>query len=81
MADPWEMHDWMLSVESHVQKFDLDEQWYTLGQADMDNMTWPDFVFKVSFRKLTDLIMNELSESPDWFRLEKKVRLKIKAQK
>ena len=47
----------------------------------MDNMTWPDFVFKVSFRKLTDLIMNELSESPDWFRLKKKVRLKITAQK
>ena len=41
----------MLSVESHVQKFDLDEQWYTLGQADMDNMTWPDFVFKVSSLK------------------------------
>ena len=52
MADPWEMHDWMLSVESHVQKFDLDEQWYTLGQTDMENMTWPDFVFKVSSLKV-----------------------------
>ena len=52
VADPWEMHDWMLSVESHVQKFDLDEQWYTLGQTDMDNMTWPDFVFKVSSLKV-----------------------------
>ena len=47
VADPWEMHDWMLYVESHVQKFGLDEQWYTLGQNDMDNITWPDYVFKV----------------------------------
>jgi len=46
VADPWEMHDWMLYVETHVQKFGLDEQWYTLGQNDMDNITWPDYVFK-----------------------------------
>jgi len=58
VADPWEMHDWMLSVESHVQKFDLDEQWYTLGQTDMDNMTWPDFVFKHNPRGLLTTAQN-----------------------
>ena len=47
VADPWEMHDWMLYVESHVQNFDLDEQWYTLSQTELDNLTWPDYIFKV----------------------------------
>ncbi len=45
--DPWEMHDWMLYVESHVQKSRLDKQWHDLAQAEDDELSWPDFVFKV----------------------------------
>ena len=48
-TDPWELHDWMLFVESHVHKHILDQQWHTLGQAENANLTWPDFVFKVRF--------------------------------
>ena len=46
-TDPWELHDWMLYVESHVHKHILDQQWHSLGQAENDNLTWPDYVFKV----------------------------------
>ena len=48
-TDPWELHDWMLYVESHVHKHILDQQWHSLGQAENDNLTWPDYVFKVNF--------------------------------
>lgn len=46
--DPWEMHDWMIYVESNVQKSVCDKQWHDLNRAENDNITWPDFVFKVS---------------------------------
>lgn len=45
--DPWEMHDWMLFLESHVQKHILDQQWQDLSQRENDSLKWPDFVFKV----------------------------------
>ena len=46
-ADPWELHDWMLFVESHVHKHILDQQWHSLGQAENANLSWPDYVFQV----------------------------------
>lgn len=46
--DPWEMHDWMLFLQSHVQKHSLDQQWHDLSQAENDSLKWPDFVFKVN---------------------------------
>ena len=39
----------MLYVESHVQNSVLDEQWYGLGQTENENLTWPDYVFKVKY--------------------------------
>jgi len=55
VADPWELHDWMLYVESLVHKHILDEQWHGLGQNDYDNLTWPDYVFAVSIDTIRTL--------------------------
>ena len=49
-TDPWEMHDWIIYVESLVHKSILDEQWHTLGLDDWNNITWPDFAFQVNKR-------------------------------
>ena len=48
-ADPWELHDWMLYVESHAHKMRIDTEWHQLNQRENDNLTWPDYVFQVFF--------------------------------
>ena len=47
-TDPWELHDWMVYVESLAHKYVLDEQWHNLGLDDWDNITWSDYSFQVS---------------------------------
>ena len=47
-TDPWELHDWMIYVESLAHKYVLDEQWHNLGLDDWDNITWSDYSFQVS---------------------------------
>ena len=47
LADPWELHDWMLYVEKIFRKHVLDKQWTGLDQFESANLTWPDYYFKV----------------------------------